>query len=143
MKNINIGPYEIMKPERKFDYKSDLLNYVEKLGDGWNLSEYSLNKYIQTELNNFNVARTIINKYSITCITQVKIGKIKQVGEGLVKVIKYRSATPLDAKKFILGYDANFVSVAMEELVIQANIEDKDLDDEYGQENPAMFYIVR
>lgn len=142
MKNINIGPYEIMKPERKFDYKSDLLNYVEKLGDGWKLSEYSLNRYIQTELNNLNVARTIINKYSINCISQVKIAKLKPLEGGMTKLIRYRSETPLDAKMFILGYDANFINTELQ-AQIQANIEDTDLDDDYGEEETAIFYIVR
>lgn len=142
MKTIHIGPYEVMQPDRKFDYKSDLIDYVEKLGNGWKVSEYNFNRYIQTELWKYNVSRLIIKKYSITCISQVKIAKIKQLGGGMAKLIKYRSETPLDAKKFILGYDANFLSTELENR-IQANVDDKDLDDYYGEQDSGVFYIVR
>lgn len=112
MRIANIGPYQIMKINRKFDYLYDLIKYVDGLGDGWRVErDIKLFLYIHIELRDLNIHNYIYSNFRAPSLyNSIRLTK----KNGAI----YICNDPLEIKKFFTGFDATFTSLSGEDNIV-------------------------
>ena len=108
MRITNIGPYQIMKINRKFDYLYDLIKYVDGLEGGWRVEHNTkLVLYIHRELKDLRIHDYIYSKFKVFLYNSIRLRK----KNGAI----YICNDPLEIKKFFTGFDAIFTSPSGED----------------------------
>jgi len=112
MRITNIGPYQIMKINRKFDYLFDLVKYVDGLGDGWRVEHNTkLFLYIHRELKDLRIYDYIYSNFRAPSLyNSIRL----TTKNGDIYICK----DPLEIKKFFTGFDAIFTSISGEDNIV-------------------------
>ena len=111
MRITNIGPYQIMKINRKFDYLYDLIKYVDGLEGGWRVEHNTkLVLYIHRELKDLRIHDYIYSKFKVFLYNSIRLN----MKNGDIYICK----DPLEIKKFFTGFDAIFTSISGEDNIV-------------------------
>lgn len=133
MRISNIGPYQIMKINRKFDYLYDLIKYVDGLGGEWRVEDNTkLFLYIHRELKDINIHRYIYSNFRILLYTSIRLN--------LNNGDTYLCKNPLEIKKFLTGFDANFTSINGDDNIV---ISEYDRDINFFDPDSDTCFIIR
>jgi len=136
---LDLGNIEIMSnnnPKISKDFYADFLKDVALIGDGWEVSKYSIASYLIKLSKEYNIQGNILGNYGYTLVSSI---------DGIMEDMDYRGGAsfliddPEEIKTFLNGEYAYGLDRDGEEIEISRN-SGKIID---WQEEKGIFFVVR